>query len=790
MSVSNPLFINANSPDIDIDNIQQTIYALLPSFGDNLPIDYLLQHECIQDIDIDVICNNYKLIVCDPHMLKIQGHRNFINIVNTQTVRRLNKNNLLIDSNDVQYILILQCSTSQFYPEIFKQSYNMRNIIDIMHSSIMYNGFAYYPFKKKVINMLMNATETLYWNLPDKLQFSFNEFFYNRSYINSSWKMNSNIHRDVTNENTNTEDNYDNVHNVTNRNLFYNMTNKHNTYCDYNDISKLEINDIFNQCDNEMKYYLLNALLLTNKYCHLVINNKELLENAHELFKRYAIVFRYTFGYALLTLNLATHSSKNTAHIKNAILDIDTANKLPYFPYAVDDIKSSPYIPALIDDILYKDYTRYIHPQLSDYGEQCFGVCTLNEFKLRFNVFSTCSATHNQFNGLNWNNICVTGSSVLACAQKNNPHLFEDAYLSPNVTHEAVLNSYFNKYYPRVTDDANNKSVSDIDIIYHDKSIMDFYSKGCEIADVMTRNHLEQYCTEKVSDINIAKKVTILVDSKYIFEMICKDVANVVNNINNKYVVKKFYDIYTNEKKKIIDDNKWDTNMSALHNNIPENASIDNVNIIITDNQERNYKYERVYDDEIIYNNNDLFGHVDDNFGVLRIVEVIKFSITNDVYRNVDLFRVPSNDPFSTILKFHLPIVMALYDGNNVYCTIPQICAMMTSVNCIANCANGKKSPCEINHKFMERGFSVLLNKRECDIYDRYEARNNNIVSKFKPTNTHEINSVAELKEYYRNIMGKDSDIVNMLAIKTINEHGYINSVNKWAVNAMYDILT
>ena len=81
--------------------------------------------------------------------------------------------------------------------------------------------------------------------------------------------------------------------------------------------SKEDINDMYFSLSNqEIKYYFLSNLLISKKYCHLIMTNSILMDAASDIFYENAFLFRYLFSYAWYTLYLEecswkTHATNN-----------------------------------------------------------------------------------------------------------------------------------------------------------------------------------------------------------------------------------------------------------------------------------------------------------------------------------------------------------------------------------------------------------------------------------------------------------------------------------------------
>ena len=94
-------------------------------------------------------------------------------------------------------------------------------------------------------------------------------------------------------------------------------------------------------------------MICSRSHCHLILNNCELLEIIQPMIEKYKVVFKYILGYAWLTLRQEEVSTRNKLKDNDRIIfDIDTVNKLPIYPFGLDDINQNPYACILLDNEL------------------------------------------------------------------------------------------------------------------------------------------------------------------------------------------------------------------------------------------------------------------------------------------------------------------------------------------------------------------------------------------------------------------------------------------------------
>ena len=92
----------------------------------------------------------------------------------------------------------------------------------------------------------------------------------------------------------------------------------------------------------------------------------------------------------------------------------------------------------------------------------------------------------------------------------------------------------------------------------------------------------------------------------------------------------------------------------------------------------------------------------------------VKFKIDSQYLpHSFEIFSIKYKSFFSTVSKFHLPIVRSYYNGNNVYLLPSCISACMTMMNIDYKYFAGSKDQIDIINKYRMRGFGTYLNAKE-----------------------------------------------------------------------------
>lgn len=567
---------------------------------------------------------------------------------------------------------------------------------------------------------------------------------------------------------------------------------------------------------------LFNMLLVSKDYCSLILNNNYVLEKMSQIINENFDLYRYLFSYAWLTLYLEESIFKTkTDNEKRFVFDINTAHNLPVFPIINNNINFNPYLPLLISENVLNENNHLLSlkHQTANYSSQ-YGVCNLDVFKKRFNIFTSGLSNKKIFNNIIWNNkdnkdnidIAVSGSIMTACSQKDIPllKLLKQKYNDKN--EDELLNLYYSLYYKD----------ADIDLMFKTNKVFSFLDKCYEVIKQINKNiYLDDKEDEKIKlTIDSKKTIGIIINNEYLKLMI-NDINDELNkkytydelieqiNTGNKEIREYFYQQYIDYKKvsnKKHRKEKEETNI--LYSKFYELSHIDNMTIYITNNQ---YVYTEEYSNNdyqhILYINeliNKVNSEVKDEKNKLKlyendfigykISESIKISISDkNIPHKIEAFRVSGNSFFNTVAKFHLPCVRSYYDGDNVYMLPSFISAMMTGINIDYKYFAGSKNPIDIMNKYRMRGFGVIINTREKELISKYDKNIKfgfqkmnsslfNINNEFSNMTVNEItfDSFNEYKEMLKTNkkINFDKQIINTFNLKTIDNNGKLIPLN------------
>jgi len=555
------------------------------------------------------------------------------------------------------------------------------------------------------------------------------------------------------------------------------------------------INNMYNLItDDKMKYMFIHNLLVSREYCHLVINNSILLEKIKPMVNKYKHVFKYTIGYTWLTMYLeeCVIRTKTTEKMR-FVFDINTASKLPIFPFTYDDLKQNPYITLLINDAEILQQNTFGFSFRENYDG--YGVCDLETFKKRFNIFTTGDINCDPLKNLDWSKYAVSGSAISACLQKRS--LLLDALVKKNNNDENLgFKSYIDKYYGK----------SDIDLMSNEQSPIKFLNDVNTVYDLLKINlnatdQDRSYECVKTFAVSITEHffTDYLDDFNKTFnlKLTSLEFENMSDSILLKlYIYNKYVSVKNIYVQRITGTKDFNINNKFIDEYIvPYNYQDMNIYKVSSDK----YDNYNVNDGDIVFYRNDLKKQDTPKYSSQDNKIVIKFSDNIRIKLKckntlIEMFRTREKEFFSTVSRFHFPCVRAYYKGNNVYMLPSCISSMMTGLNTEYKYFAGIRNPNDIINKYTQRGYGVVLNKYELNTWIKYNNNDNGLVG-VKTLSNKMFNldiedkqknyTLQDLENYYKNI----NSCVNPLLVTTINKEGNINKYIQSYVELCFDEL-
>jgi hypothetical protein len=768
----------------ELHNEYECLY-ILSYVENNEPINDAIYYYMIDKELYNNISKNIILIKTNLSLLKLSSHNNKITILPKHILDKFNYYNYFLkDKNLVLTCLNISYNNIQLYLTQFNNTNKLENIFKLISLNKYFNNdVSNFRLNSYFENTILNLIESDYWTNNYNCRCNLTSFFSSRII-----KYNINIDNKVTTENylknIYKNNNYVDPSKILVNTEFYYKMNTFNMF------TKSDIYNLLYICNEKQKYLLFCNLLISKSYCHLVLNNKDVLVLMKPIINKFCQLFRYLIGYAWLRFYFEESLKKTwTTKDDQFIFDIDTASELPYYPFSIECPKLNPYMTILVSDVELNSthniggigYYKY-HKKSTQHTLE-YGIANLSEFRKNLNVFCTGKSNINLFENVNWTNdkIALSGSVMCACIQKYHPlmHLFLNY-----PTFDEQLKRFYNEYYAK----------SDIDVMFLTDNTIDFINKVNKFHKQIIINICKNnsYAEEQHIKLICEKQVFLFITDNHINNII-KTNSNItkdeiINNLEDDKIKDLFLDILNTQvekyKKQFLS-NISDSDMEYYCNTYPEYINFDQL----------------TYKLRLAKTQNDTELNIAINF---------KYKIKSPYLDYpLELFMVKYNDFFATVQTFHLPCVRAYYNGDNVYMTPSCITAHMTYINVDYKYFTGSCHPIEIINKYRMRGFGTWLNENEKVVFVKYSVQSefwNNLYS-FQMNNITSIkNNLGSLIikhklflprlyniDYYNDDMPIDisigyNDLINIKEV-VLTENTYFDEINYFYNNTNVTIL-
>lgn len=788
MSLINNPYLNLNVIDYNYKQLLEkykNVYIICNRI-DNI-IDPSIYNYQIDKDKLNEI--NKKLILYEVpfKILNNLNHLNKLMILNSEVLKDINKNEyILADANLVLMIVHIKLEDLNYY---FNQYKEKNNLIDIYNIIVINEYFDYKNFKSfKYLEDLINMEESNYWSNPYHCNANLTTLFEKRVFNLFNVKINT--PNDYLNEMYRTTEYIDPSKII--------QISKYKVFSDTT-FSKNDINELFEKLNPKQQFLLFSNLLVSKNYCHLVLNNKYILILLNKTIHKYIHLFRYLIGYAWVKFYFDESIKKTFIKKEDPfIFSLDTACELPLFPFSIENPKLNPYMPILVDDTILQASTNIGGISTNEHN----GLCNLEEFKLMLNIFTTNKSNNNLFHNINWaeNKMAISGSIMTACLQKKHPLVNMFNNIS---NYEERLTRYFNEYY----------AIADIDTMILTQDVFEFMDIVQKIFNQIVINicSFSSYAEPNHIKLECYKTGYLFISEADVLEKVCNQSREQLS------IIKKSIDSpETIELFKIIINEEFETykkNIKIDNTNYPDYLDINNIMFKIR-----------------------IFSQINNENRTTNFKISYKYKITSPhLNHGLEIFMVNYDDFFATVQTFHLPCVRAYYNGDNVYLTPSCISAHMTYMNIDYKYFAGSKSPIEIINKYRMRGFGTWLNANEKNVFFRYSSTDlfwntfyninyknsktinanegalsfNHVIFQprminhpyFENANPVDISmpymiptasQKLSFTDYISRINSKyntdHQDIKFILNYNTIGKTGFINPLQKWVIEAIYNI--
>ena len=622
---------------------------------------------------------------------------------------------LNVNKDELEVILMTQLSESQLnnYLETYEdESDSIEKYAEFL-SIIKYIQINPDKFKIKRKFDLMLASISEYWEDPSNCNFTLTNKFIDRRFNNANYIGNNDVINNTVLGNKNEIDwnsheiNY--LNDIIRDNNWKEMSLKKYNLSKISSFTNSDIISIYNLLPTDyMKYNFISNMLCSRSHCHLILNSYEFLQLSKPFFDKYKLIFKYLIGYSWLTLkNEEYHIYNKITDSDRIIFDIDTANLLPVFPFTFDDINQNPYAAVLIDKEVLDLKNNCLSLNMMRNYEKYYGVCNSQEFSKRLNIFVNGTNTKGILDHVDWSCCTITGSVMTACGMKYNP-LIDICKTSNNMNElsDADLASYFFHYYQD----------SDIDLICNKDSIIDFIDVVNTLVDKLPKGKttIENVHTGTIvlSDEFILNE---LENIKKVLKIDKIDLEFVKSNYSSQDIKNYFYDKFyipwkTEQLDQIIKLNKHNNNLFKEYLKlIPrEEFRMYNLDYELDADKMKKKDYEKYF------YLNELYGiEAEQNKLAAKLSESIRFKVKSPGVKTFEIFKSRDENFFSTVSKFHMGFVRAIWNGKTVKCLPSYITSMMVQIAVDYKYFSSIRDPIEIVNKYRSRGFGIILNDYE-----------------------------------------------------------------------------
>ena len=770
---------------------------------------------CLKDkceVDDRIYCNNLSLedlkyfkenmliFKSNLKLLKNDVHKSQIVLIDNYYLNKI----MEFDYDDMNLLLPLVNLSESTYKKYIKQYMNDIKIDDYLSVKTI-NSF--YNNKSSNNNylskLLFNMDSTDYWINVNKLNLT-GKFIEREFNLTLSKKIKDMKLRNILNEINDIPKEGDNYLSYIYRNDVHVdislvlKKNGYNLYYIENNLNyKVDnLNSILDDIDNDYEIYnLLITLLISKKYCHLVLRNIELLNKFSNIINKYSLSIKYAMCYAWLCMYSEECIKKTYINEEDRfVFRIDEAYNLPRFTFKLDEIRSNPYYSFLVSEEVVNLKNNIMGVNVENMK---LGVCNLVEFRRRCNIFISGDETIDILSGVDMSNLGITGSIIPACV----------TLFNPLQTKFDNLGRYYEEYYCN----------SDIDIICNIECNTNFIERVYKFYNEVGLNYSKLY-NESLS-IESYKNTVVIVNDIFINKYIVCDKFSydyILENLDIIDVKELFYEKYLRYKisdnEKYFNSKKW---LDAKYNILYKIELLENLKIIfIKSGKEYNEKFDFTKE-------------------LFMIKESIKFKIFGvKLNHNFEIFKTKYPVSFfSVISKFHLPCVRGYYDGDDVYLLPSCISAANTLINLDYKYFAGTTDPIDIINKYRMRGYSTILNDGEKIKFIKYVLSlektitlyDNPCIKKQKEidsilgyidVNSKFFNQRDILYKYYLNNKPvelnynnvkidfkwreennqeinntdlKNDDLLKVINLNFIDNSGYIKPLQKWYFDALFE---
>lgn len=729
--------------ELEQDNIAKYfshVYILVKKNSESVPVDFYSWQ--VDQETFDKVAGNLLIHKASIKVLKNKHHFDSIVLMSDAQLAKYNIFNYSLGNKNV-VLPILNIS----YQNLIKylEQYESTDTLENIYKTRVLNKYFgvndnNYKANEYLCSMMSNMEDSAYWTQYYNCLVNFSTKFKDRNFVFQSNRIENKVVASLVKEmfenkkSKESDENYIEELEESKKDEFVDISSiiQKKGYRLYrmgakSEFSRDDIVQLFETLNEKQKFILFSELVVSKKHAHLVLNNEKILNMMNPVIKTHAPLFRYLFSYAWLKFYFEECIKKSFVQTSDDfIFDINTASKLPVFPFNHKKPKENPYMPILVADSELKPDENVCG--IPDYvtNEKTLtntGICNLDEFKIRMNIFCTGNPNFNIFEGFDFakHKVGITGSIITACVQKSHPLM--SRFIGCDTQTER-FNNYFNEYYAK----------SDIDVMFIAKDNFTFIDNVHQFHNQIVLNVCKfnaPYADPEHIKLKLNKIGYIFVSEDFINEKIHFDdktitnkVKYVMDNINEDFVRAQFRPYWEQLKYDKVNELTKDfapDEVANLKARYPEIFMNDGVDFRIYINRK---KFTKSTTNDLVdtEEEDESDAIVPDKANKdIDLVFTYKFKIESPHLNHCfELFPVRYDDFFSIVARFHLPCVRGYYNGSNVYLTPSCISAHMTYMNIDYKYVCGTKDPLEIINKNRVRGFGTWLNSNERKLFTQY----------------------------------------------------------------------
>ena len=565
-------------------------------------------------------------------------------------------------------------------------------------------------------------------------------------------------------------------------NIYYPMTNVSKLTIDKETYTYIFKNKLLG--NKELTQLLIMTLIMPN-YCHLVINNKDLLEYfGDDVQKIFSSRTFKTYMYYAWTSFYLEESKKKSKMVETDrfIFDIDTASMLPSISHTNDAPNNYEYLAVLVD----KDVPTLKNNLHAGYVDKRYnyilGPCNKKKFIKRMNIFIIGTDNY-LFDNVNWDYFCVTGSIMACCLPNYNPKMGEFINDEEWLTHNFL--NFVNEYYADADVDIAVKGTTEefIDRVFEIRDIIETnirrilpdYSWSSYSADILQYNGAELYEPSNLSNETDIISPPVLEHSIITKEYnsssnIVRIKFNIMANMSINYATIRKYFYTAAERSKLEKEQLTDKDILKKYEDILVN--INRGNNINSKDSERliNTMYEiylytmreknetvngKYLEKHVILPKENVRIFLSDNKKEevkLNIGINVKYTFECEAFlRKLELFNIKGESFFANVSQFHFPIVRSYYNAGTVKMTPSCFMACKTLYNIDYKFFAGIRDPVQTWIKYHLRGFGFIFNSKELARMISFCKNNPEYAAKYPHINFSSKSSIEHFlsKKYY-----------------------------------------